>query len=321
MTLLVALTNQSFSLLLADRRISHKGQVIDDEFNKLCVLLCDDARVSIAFTGLATLSGFNTSDWLVEELSNIGDTTGSIANILSELARRVSKRFSLLNTTEKRLSILISGFTYWTPTPQAIAYVLSNFEHGQLPESEFTLRTISPDNGIIVDFAGNSSALPDCTKDSLRSLLSSNLTPSSVLRSAVKHLRLSAQSNKSSNTIGEECNSAIIPSKVDTIVTTTYHSTFKSYVAYGSNVVITPGLSSMGCEIFADTVLAGPDIRRKDPCWCDSGKKFKNCHLKKFGEIYVKHSTFNKPLYSFFKMTIDKPRASGKVFVVASGYS
>jgi hypothetical protein len=243
MTLLVALTNQSFALLLADRRISHNGQVVDDEFNKLCVLLCDDARVTIAFTGLATLSGFNTSDWLVKELSNIGDTTGSIASILSELARRLTERFLLLKTIEKRLSILISGFAYWSPVPQALAYVLSNFELGQMPGSEFMLRSISPNEGIIVEFAGNASALPMSTKDSLRKLLSSNLDPSSILRLAVKHLRLAAQSNKSANTIGEQCNSAIILSEVDTTVTTTYHSNFMSYVAYGPNVVITRGLS------------------------------------------------------------------------------
>jgi SEC-C motif len=76
-----------------------------------------------------------------------------------------------------------------------------------------------------------------------------------------------------------------------------------------------------GYEIFSDTVLAGQNIRKKDPCWCGSGKKFKHCHLKKFGEIYVQCCMFKKPLNVFCKMTIEEPRASGKVFVVASGYS
>ncbi len=321
MTLLIALTNQSFSLLLADRRISHNGQVIDDEFNKLCVLFCDDARVTIAFTGLATLSGFNTSDWLVEQLSNIGITTGSITSILSELARRATARFLLLKSTEKRLSILISGFTYWTSIPQPIAYVLSNFEHGQSPGSGFTLRTIPPNDETIVEFAGNSSALPMCTKDAFRKLLSSSLDPASILRSAVKHLRLASQSTKSANSIGEQCNSAIILAEVDTTVTTTYHSNFKSYAAYGSNVVITRGLFVYGYEIFADTVLAGQDIRKNDPCWCGSGEQFKHCHMKKFGEIYIRHCAFKKPMYAVCGMTTEEPRASGKVFWVASGYS
>jgi len=24
----------------------------------------------------------------------------------------------------------------------------------------------------------------------------------------------------------------------------------------------------------------GPDLSRNDPCWCGSGKKYKNCHMK-----------------------------------------
>jgi preprotein translocase subunit SecA len=25
---------------------------------------------------------------------------------------------------------------------------------------------------------------------------------------------------------------------------------------------------------------SGPELKRNDPCWCGSGKKYKNCHMQ-----------------------------------------
>ena len=46
MTLLLALSNDSYALVLGDRRLTSNGTVRDDEANKVCVLFCDDARWS-----------------------------------------------------------------------------------------------------------------------------------------------------------------------------------------------------------------------------------------------------------------------------------
>jgi hypothetical protein len=115
----------------------------------------------------------------------------------------------------------------------------------------------------------------------------------------------------------------MVPSARDTTIIMTYHSSFKSHLAYGPNVVITQGMTVLGTELFSSTVLAGPEIRKRDPCWCGSGQKFKHCHMKKFGFVYLRPGTigaFKKPLYSVTSMKVEIPRASGSVFTVGSGY-
>ena len=96
MTLLVALANGSYSVLLADRRTTVRGRPVDDEFNKVCVFFCEDAPLVFAFTGVATTSGFNASDWLIEALTDIGKIKSGVADVLSELGDRASDRIALL---------------------------------------------------------------------------------------------------------------------------------------------------------------------------------------------------------------------------------
>ena len=241
-------------MILADRRTTVNGAPADDEFNKVCVFFCDDARLVLAFTGLATTSGFNASDWLAETLADIGKTKSAVADVLAELGVRASDRMRSVQANDRRLSFLACGYVYWGDTPRATAYVLSNFADRVSADGAFTLRSIAPQDGVLVEVAGSLAEFPEPTERTLRDLLSSNLPPTSVLRS---------------------------------------------------------------------TVLAGPDIRKRDPCWCGSGQKFKHCHMKKFGFVYLRPGTigaFKKPLYSFTSMKVDIPRASGTVFSVGSGY-
>jgi SEC-C motif len=320
MTLLIGLANNHHSILLADRRITDAEE---DEFNKLCILFCEDARLAIAFTGIATTSGFNTSDWLLETLDDIGKVSGEISVILEELSKRLTAKIAglKLNLIDKRLSILFTGFVYWGEKPEPRVYVLSNFEDSSLPQPEFTLRTIAPNDSVIVEVAGNTVAFPDSATVELKELLRRRLDPSSVLRSAVKCLQKTAKEKRSRGFISEQCNSAIILAKQDTLVTSTYHSTAFSNRAYGANIVITNEMSLTGIEILSGSILAGPEIRKRDPCWCGSGEKFKNCHLKKFGAVYAHSKAFAQPLPWYVRQPLNEPRPSGKVFIVTSGYA
>lgn len=143
MTILFALTNDDYSILLADRRITVNGKPVEDEYNKVTVLFCDDARVTIGFTGLATYGGFNTSDWLVQTLSEIGKKTGDIASILNELAIFAENNFSKMLIADNRLTFLITGFVYWEEKPRPVAYVLSNYANTTQQTDKFNLRLIA----------------------------------------------------------------------------------------------------------------------------------------------------------------------------------
>jgi hypothetical protein len=94
MTLLIALANQDYSLVLGDRRLVSNGRVAEDEANKVCILFCDDARVAIAYTGLAAYANFRTQDWLREVLSDISKDKHNLDDMLSEFQARASRIYA-----------------------------------------------------------------------------------------------------------------------------------------------------------------------------------------------------------------------------------
>jgi hypothetical protein len=271
-------------------------------------LFCHDAKLAVAFTGLATFGTFDTATWLAETLFEIAETRVDIASLLEELRIRADATFSNLHVDDRRLSIIFSGFVYWAERPEPRVYVLSNFEHGQSDAQTFSLRTVSAKDSVIVEIAGRSAAIPPGTLALLRSLMQRSIPTPSIVRFAVKHLQRAAKDIRSLKLIGEHCNSAVIFSAPDTVVTSTYHSTKNMHCAYGANVVIAQTLISLGYEISGPNILAGPEIRKRDPCWCGSGDLFKHCHRKKFGSVYVHHSAFKRPLSAMVR-SIPKLRA------------
>ena len=128
---------------------------------------------------------------------------------------------------------------------------------------------------------------------------------------------------KSKGLIGQQCNSSVVPGSPNTTVTGTYHSAHASFRAYGPDVVlaVTECVSAAtGTFLQTATILAGPTIRQNDLCWCGSGKRFKTCHLKKFGSVYARIPGFRKPMYWTLAHTTKTTHPSGRAFVVQSGF-
>jgi hypothetical protein len=321
MTLLLAIANKQFSILIADRRITKNGELIDDEHNKLCILFCNDAKLAVAFTGLATFGEFDTATWLAEMLFEIGQTQCEITSLLEELRVRANEKFSSIKTRDSRLTIIFSGYAYWSDSPELIVYVLSNFAHDQSDLQNFTLRTISAEKSVIVEFAGMTKAISAQTIEYLRSLAQKSIPSQSILRSAVKKMQCAAKDAHSLKLIGEQYNSAVINAAPDAIVTSTYHTDKNADRAYLTNVVIKGAIISLGIEIFSSSILAGPDIRKKSPCWCGSGNSFKSCHMRKFGSVYAHCEAFKEPLPFCFRHIVETPLPSGKGFCVVSSFA
>ena len=66
MTLILGLANQQQVILISDRRLSCNGKVVEDESNKAATFNLQDARLAVAFTGLAsagTFSAICTQGW------------------------------------------------------------------------------------------------------------------------------------------------------------------------------------------------------------------------------------------------------------------
>ena len=319
MTLLLALANQKTAVLVADRRITSSSQVVDDEHNKLCVLFCDDAKATIAYTGVATYGAFDTSTWIATTLSEIGATVGDLASIVSELRVRIGKDFaSLAAIGLPHTTFLICGFLYSDSSVESRIYVLRTPD---TPGDSVELQ-IYADSSHKVISAGVTNALPKKLEENLKGLLdSAQLNGQSLLRYALKHMRNAAQDSRSAGLVGEQFNAALMSSEVDTPVISTYHSATISHSAYTANVVVTRGMVSLGSELHAGQILAGPEIRPKDPCWCGSGDQFRDCHRKKFGAVYARLPQFRQPLSMVVQVQEDVPRRSGRLFMVTSGIS
>lgn len=320
MTLLVVIADQKRAILLADRRISVSGKAIDDEFNKVCVLFCDNARVAIAYTSFLT-PYFDTSTWILENLNELSKNSDDYHDLIYGLSDKATVKFSSLTAYDNRLTIIIVGFIYDKNGSHPISHVISNCLDSNLPANEFHVFSSEPSDGKIVAFHGDTTNLPKNLDKTILKLLNSNLSSSDLLRFSYKQILNCTKRSGGRTVIGTQCNSAIISAEVNTTVTTTYHSNFKTYAAFGPNIIITKGGISYGSEIFTSTIIAGPEIRKKDKCWCGSGSFFKDCHMKKFGSWYAKFGGFKKPMYATFWMDFDEPRLSGKTFYVSSGYA
>jgi hypothetical protein len=73
MTLIFALGNREHTVLVIDRRYSSDAGPVPGDFNKSLVLNLPDARLAVAFTGLAGYDEpgkkpFKTRFWLAESL-------------------------------------------------------------------------------------------------------------------------------------------------------------------------------------------------------------------------------------------------------------
>ncbi len=311
-----------FSVLLADRRISRAGKVLDEEYNKICVLFCRHAKLAVAFTGVATVGHFNTADWIASTMSASATEDASISQVLEVLRSSLGPKMLSLGIPDARLTLLFVGYTYWNDVPEPRIYVISNDAgHGAMA-MEATLRVVAPAQAHLplVELAGAAHVVPANTVERLAALLRLDLSPQEVLRFSVAHLQNASRSAAALNSIGEQCNSAILWPIVDTIVTSTYHSARRTNRAYSANVVVAGGFMMIGAQMVSSTSLAGPTIRTKDPCWCGSGVAFGRCHLKKFGSTYSHFPAFKTPLSMIVLEQRESPWPSGRRFCVSSSF-
>lgn len=259
----------------------------------------------------------NTSEWIANTLHEICETTPEIHSVLAALEIRAGAMFSALAAKDRRLTIVLCGFVYGGGKPEPRIYIVSNFQHGKYSPGIFSTRRLGVLGQTLVQTAG--SLLPASTLEALHHLLTVAPLPVALVRYAVRHLQNAAKHAKALRRIGERCTAAIIRSDIETCITTTYHTPRNANRAFGPNIVFAQSMICLGSEIMANSILAGPEIRKQDLCWCGSGEQFKRCHMRKYGSIYVRHPASARPLVPFFRVEREEAWPSGRVFIVQSG--
>jgi hypothetical protein len=206
-----------------------------------------------------------------------------------------------------------------------VACLISNFDpNAQANAVRPSLNRYELDSsGTIVAAQGFKSVLSNHDYDSLRKMFQAGNSAPKVLRKAIQIFGRASGDKRSRGFIGPQCNSAVVPREPNTNIVSTYHSSQSVFRAYAADVVVAVtgcGLVVTGMSVMSPDVLAGPEIRESDKCWCGSGKRFKTCHLKKFGSVYTHVPGFRRPMVMVAGIRAKQPVSSGGRFVVTSGF-
>ncbi|PKL78146.1 MAG: hypothetical protein CVV27_03875 [Candidatus Melainabacteria bacterium HGW-Melainabacteria-1] len=291
MTLLIGAANSSYAFLASDRRLSWNGQLVDDEANKATILATRDARVAMAFTGLAKCEGFLAEDWLLEVLYEGSKQTNEILPLLDFLAARANQDIPNLTVVEpqhRRLAILIVGFTYWTENPEPAGWLLTNLpsDMAGCGFSRFSLGKSGSENSpVLVRFAGSTGSISDRDNTVLRAMLSNRRSREAIEGKLADMLCVASKHPRSQGSVGAQGNICLIPATPNENMQSTYYASASSWQVFGANSVF--AVTGKGAMLVAaGTLLVGnffpppniPQVKPNRPCPCGSGVKYKRCH-------------------------------------------
>jgi len=314
-TLFMVLVNNDQAILLADRRISEKQTItlpdgltreahkpLNDEYNKLTVFTCRNARVGIGFTGVATkLTGFSTAKWLLEALMEAARPSPFLEPTVERLRQIATRDIGALHG-DKQLTIVLAGYAYDSEAqPLGCLYSISNFEdpatkrrYPTQPEFKSNLRIqVRPgvEPLLMMDVYGATNALKsrDSQNDGAadRRLVEERRPARAIRDRALEALnRVGAPAGELGG-IGKQCGSLIVPSDLSQPILTDYLSDINKWeVDFPSQVIMVGadtdgavmGLSVRAVDPASATPMAVRKVPRNQPCPCGSGIKYKRCH-------------------------------------------
>lgn len=292
MTLILAVNSGDAVIVAADRRLSIDGQVIEEESTKLTVLVTPDARMVVAYTGIARFGSFETETWLVENLHNPDAT---VFQLLEVLRTRLPDALAQAGVLNQALTVLLAGYVYddaadAAPVPRA--WRVTNWEH-TLPDvvgREFVeIAEDFANNPVIV--AGAAGAVNAKSLEQLHGLVALH-APGDGIRNKLRSMIRDASARKrAGDTIGAQCNVCVVRPGPEHDIRATYYSASPTRRMYGVNTVFTAGGGMMTrggvLEVGEGLPSAGlPEVGRNEPCPCGSGQKSKRCH-RRLGYTYL----------------------------------
>jgi hypothetical protein len=303
-TLILAMANQQQVVLISDRRLTCNGHVIEDESNKAAVCCCRNARLAVAYTGLAQAGSFLTRRWLLEALMESAAPDFLMAPTIERFGERATRDFTslrVLRPSDKRLTVVLAGYCYDDTPPRCYCWLVSNFERIDSqqppraePSNEFSAQyyrdkrpTVERMHILLTAGVDRAVSQRDC--ESLRALLRENKPAQALVGKGIDALRTAAESVRSSQLIGKQCTSIVLPSNPDEDAVGEYHSAKLARRGYYPSFINARG-DGAAVYIIADPLfearsandqpilLSVPKVGRNHPCPCGSALKYKKCH-------------------------------------------
>lgn len=262
------------------------------------------------------LNKFETIECIKEIFNNCLET--HIYKILDYLIKQLNIVFSKLNLLDEMVNITINGFIYDSSSNQ-----ISNFfKKIEKPKNELFQMIYKTIENTYFECDGNITQYIKSEQNSRKNLLgilSSGADVKFILHRIITKIQ---EISNQTITIGKNC-SIILINKNDNNILTSFVSEQAFYsFQFSTTFFLLPSYkSSSPINFQASQLFSGPTINTKHRCWCGSNKKFKYCHFKKFGQLYAYHQYFNKPLFPFFRVSLNPPHPNyliGNSFCVSS---
>ncbi len=309
MTLVISAGNSEQIIQVSDRRLTNRGKLVNDESSKAIILHCGNARLSVSYTGLASVGkSFITRKWLLKTISECAPPDYTAEQIIIRFTERATREFSEnpflknLPKASKRLTIMFTGYLYHHAHPLAALAIVSNYQDiDKNQKLNYALDKFThyfrqgPGPGPNV---GNFAlifaigTLPPIKKEQnqlLREVVKNKIPARKIVDLLVEIIRKLADHPSSGNTIGKQLDSVTIPKDIQMMVTSSYHSEkvrkeglmVDTIMAVSDKLHMTVGNIKVTPRSKNASPLTGPKLRSKQLCWCPSGKKYKYCHGKK----------------------------------------
>jgi hypothetical protein len=306
-TLIIVAANRQQAVIVADRAISQGGGALGDS-NKATILHCANARLGVAFTGLAglnltatTLRGpappgaFRTGEFILDALHQASQSSTEVRALISRFAEILGERIRPMRIPllSKLLVVGFAGYEYHQdgpPTP-FVCHVSNLRDDGlTLSDEGFWVHPPpEPLGSVYMLVMGLRSALPEAERQALAALVEAGKPARGIVDKAVEVIGLAAATKGAAGSISRACNSLTLPADPSAQSMGAFHAEGPTDTLYWPSVVEARG-GAFGLSITMDSSLRSgvgrsqgpaigvPKVGRNIPCPCGSGIKYKRCH-------------------------------------------
>ena len=298
MTLIIGFGNSQQFVMAGDRRFTNwDGSGFSDENIKIASFTCSNARMAVAFAGLARAPGFETATWILDTLLEVAKPDYDAENTLQRFCDRATHDFVSLSGDSRylRTTFLFGGF-YGTNPPRPCFARISNYEHdkGSAPlavaSERFSLFKLiqtrfTQSEPTLMVTAGNPAGLNVARVEELH-LMSEGCKPArAMVDKAVAIIREAADNFRSGGGVGKQISTVVIPRDSGQPIGSDYDTAVPTDKAFMVNgIVALPSTSIAFQDAMFEKVSDGTNpsrpafMPRNSRCFCGSGKKYKRCH-------------------------------------------
>jgi hypothetical protein len=307
MTLLVSAINPDQAIMVGDRLITGGNQ--PNEWNKIAVVNLGDARLLIGYTGLARVGSFDTHRWLLKAICDCAPPDHSAGATLERLAVRASSDIAAIRGIqrfERGLVLPFVAYVYSAKDPprpyfgQLTNYELLDGSCFSEPSDRFFFewrrtprdhnRRGGPHSALMLSGQARVPAKADSA--GLYAAVQRR-EPAPALVAKAVHLVRGAAKRDPGRTIGLDCASVVVPRDMQLDAQGDYHPVNAATTLYVASYVEARGgpygvyhvnggdiefqvRDAKGRAMF----VATPPVGRRKPCYCGSGRRYKDCHGK-----------------------------------------